>query len=303
MTSAPFAGGGNTGGFNASGLDSGTTINQNPQTYRPGGPLGTSSANPFLANFPAGTSMPPFWSGRGAVAKNFLTDPGEGPSYGGSSAPVPSSASPEGYSGNGMTFQGGAPNASGLAGLNPANLFGFGGVPGSNSDIFGNTYPTGVGSALTAFLGSGAGFNPEVINALWQSMQPQIQQGEANVTESFGAQGLGDSSAAAYGQAQYQAQVADAYGSLVSQMYEQSVNNYMSVLTSGHSFAPQPSGIGALIGGAGALAGGIGSLYHSGIFGNSTNNNNQTAPVPSGGSGNQYPVPSGGGSGDGPGDY
>jgi len=112
-------------------------------------------------------------------------------------------------------------------------------------------YPSAIAGLLAEFLASGAGFNPAAIQSLLAALQPGVARGEANIMEQFGAEGLGASSPAAIGMGDFLSQVSLDEGQIISQMYEQSVQDYMQVLMSGKK-GSQTSGLGALLGGAGA---------------------------------------------------
>ena len=94
-------------------------------------------------------------------------------------------------------------------------------------------YPSGVGTAMAEFLQGGAGFNPQIAQWLIQSMQPQFAEGQANLMEQFGTTGGAAGSGSQLGLAGYEAQTNAAIGGLLSQMYEQSVSNYMNMLMGG----------------------------------------------------------------------
>ena len=127
-------------------------------------------------------------------------------------------------------------------------------------------FPKGVANALVNFMQSGAGFNQDVVNQMIQSLNPQVQQGQANIMEQFGAQGLRNSSPAAYGLGTFEAQTQAAYQQIFSQMYEQSVQNYMQVLMGGqpHVDASPLQQFTGIAGGIGSLLSGIGALKGSG---------------------------------------
>lgn len=88
----------------------------------------------------------------------------------------------------------------------------------------------GMAQALTQLLASGMGYSPQAVQALLASLQPQIARGKADIMEQFGSAGLGQSSAAAIGLGDFESQVALNEGQLISNLYEQSVQNYMQVL-------------------------------------------------------------------------
>ena len=98
----------------------------------------------------------------------------------------------------------------------------------------------GIGTAMSEFLMSGAGFNPAVAQAMVASLQPQFAQNQANLMGQFGAQGLAGGSPAALGMAALGSQETLDVGSILSGMYEQSVQNYMNMLTQGKSYVGPP---------------------------------------------------------------
>jgi len=93
-----------------------------------------------------------------------------------------------------------------------------------------HVYGKGIGSALYQFLTTGAGYNPNVVEAEIQQMQPQIQRGYNTLQEQFAAAGAGGSSAAGIGGADYLSQVTADENALFAQQYEQAINNYMNIL-------------------------------------------------------------------------
>jgi hypothetical protein len=99
-------------------------------------------------------------------------------------------------------------------------------------------YKGGTGTALAQFLSSGAGYNPAVANALIAALQPQFQQQQAQLMEQFGSHGLAEGSPAAYGLSNLFAQENLDVGQLLSGLYEQSVSNYLSVLSGGKVTQP-----------------------------------------------------------------
>jgi hypothetical protein len=123
---------------------------------------------------------------------------------------------------------------------------------------------------LAAFIANGAGYNPQVAQSLLAALQPGIERGQANIMEQFGAEGLGSSSAAAIGLGDFMSQATLDEGQILSNLYEQSVQNYMQVLLSGKEQPSQLGGIGALLGGAGSLAKSLGQLIPSGGSGSSS---------------------------------
>jgi len=149
------------------------------------------------------------------------------------------------------TFPGGtstAPMSSTVDSATPfgnlSQLLGFGN--GTNNPLHDLTkafekagFSSGIGGELANFLQSGAGFNPQVLQALFAAMQPQIQRGEADIMEQFSNMGLRSGSPAGVGLGDYLSQVNLNEGQIAAQMYEQSVQNYLSVLLAGKGNAPK----------------------------------------------------------------
>ena len=130
---------------------------------------------------------------------------------------------------------------SGLGGANLYNLLGGGsgsGVPGNTGQSFAGLdkafrqagIPGGIAALLTGFEQSGAGFNPQVAQAMIAAMGPYVAKGRADIAEQFGSAGLGMSSPAALGLAGFESQVNLDIGQIFAGMYEQSVQNYLGVL-------------------------------------------------------------------------
>jgi hypothetical protein len=135
------------------------------------------------------------------------------------------------------------------AGAVPSGPIGAGSAPGSpgtgsNSTAFNMTpqgwqslwnnlkklYGTGVAGTLIQFLEGGAGFNQQALNNLFASLQPGIEQGQENIMEQFSAMGDRFGSPAAAGLANFESQVNLNEGQLETQMYETSINDYLSIL-------------------------------------------------------------------------
>lgn len=202
------------------GLNAGANLSGSNNTGLTGGVTGSGTISPL-----GGTSNP------------FTTPP----STAGTSTPGLTSPYSSPYDTSGAT--------SAVAGLGP----GAGGTnPGTGSGAFGFTgsdlassiqasgVKGGAGTALADFLNTGAGYSPQVAQALIAAMQPQIAAGRANTMEQFGATGQADSSVAALGLADYNSQTNLAVGQLLSGLYEQSVQNYMQTLTAMKNTPRQP---------------------------------------------------------------
>jgi hypothetical protein len=229
-TPAPFVGGGNPSGANTPGASGG------------GSAVG-SVPNPLIPSYPTGTAMPDMSNSvmKGAVADPFPAN---------TAGTIPTSLGAPTNSVNG-----------------PAAALGFqGGNLDSITQAFkGAGFSQGIASLLTTFLSSGAGFNPQIAQALINALQPQISRGTAQIQEQFGAEGLGSSSPAAIGMGDFLSQVNLNEGQIFAQEQEQAIQNYMNVLLAGKQQPKQPSGAGALLGGIGSLASSIPGL--AGVFG------------------------------------
>lgn len=171
----------------------------------------------------------------------------------------------------------GIPTTSALAGLSPTpsgspTVVG----PGQSGSIGGLStqdlleafrkagYSSGDATLIAQFLEGGAGYSPQVAQAMIAALGPQIEQGQANILEQFGSQGLRMSSPAAYGMASFNSQVVLDEGQILSQLYEQSVQNYMEVIMAGKRGGTQPTTFGSLMAGGGIASGLAGAGSASG---------------------------------------
>jgi len=283
-----------------------------------GGSMG-GTTNPFLptSNGP-GMSMPA-WGANGSLPN--ITQTQSNP-YGNPNMYMPA-ASSSGGSTPSMPFNG-SPTSSGLP-----NLSGGTGTSGSGSGALGvgainnsqglqrelgKQFGTGIGGMLFNFLQGGAGYNPQVLQMLYQQQLPQIQQGAQNVMEQFSATGNRFGSPAGVGLGNYYSQVQGNLGAESAQLYEQSLQNYMNVMMELGKYgyetsANSPSiwdeiagglGIGSSVLGALGGVGGIQSLFGGGSTQNFNPGGSYSGPaVPGYGGGS-----SGGGGGSfGGGDY
>ena len=177
----------------------------------------SSGVNPMLAYSNLPTS---------ATATNPFDPTSVVPTFGANSGPYQSTS----LTGTGGTATGGTSTGIAGAGLGGA----FSGMTQSGYDNFlhelNKTYGEGVGSLIASFLESGAGFNQDAINNIFAALQPGINQGEQNLMQQFSTSGNRFGSGAQIGTADYLSQVNLNEGQIESQMYEQSVSNYMNVL-------------------------------------------------------------------------
>ncbi len=99
--------------------------------------------------------------------------------------------------------------------------------------------PSGLANLMTQFMLNGAGYNPQVLQQMIASLQPQVNRGEANIMEQFGSEGMGMSSPAAIGMGDFLSQVNLNEGQMATQLYESAVQNYMQMLTGGSGYQSQ----------------------------------------------------------------
>ena len=141
-------------------------------------------------------------------------------------------------------------------------------------------YGEGLGALMYQFLQGGAGFNQDAINNLFAALQPGVERGTESLMNQFSASGNRFGSGAQIGLADYLSQVNLNEGQIESQMYEQAIQNYMSVLQGVSSQSLQQketSGsildtIASLLPGGGALAS---------LFGGMKTSGSSSVPVPS----------------------
>lgn len=127
-------------------------------------------------------------------------------------------------------YYGGSASAVPMTGQSVNNILGSGTNWNDMQNTLGKIYGSGPASAIISFLQSGAGYNPQVAQALIQQMQPQIEQGQQQIAEEFGNAGLRFGSPAALGMADYNSQVQGNIGAMMSNLYENSVQNYQNML-------------------------------------------------------------------------
>ena len=130
------------------------------------------------------------------------------------------------------------------------------------------TYGDGTAHAILDFLTTGAGFNQDAINNLFASLQPGIERGTESLMNQFSATGNRFGSGAEIGLGDYLSQVQLNEGEIETQMYEQSINDYMNTLLGVGSKVAQtkansPSLLDTISGALGvgsSAAGGVSSL-------------------------------------------
>jgi len=151
----------------------------------------------------------------------------------------------------------GAPGATGKAGYPTGTIAGasFADIGKGLSEA---GYKGGTANLLAAFLTSGAGYNPAVANALIAQLGPSIERGEENIVEQFSAMGNRFGTPAAVGLGDYGASVNLNIGEILSSLYEQSIQNYLTVLTGAKTPQKQSSGV---LGFLGQLAGAAATAY------------------------------------------
>jgi hypothetical protein len=181
----------------------------------PSGPGGSSTYNHFLSPSPI---TPQLGSSPFSMGTQAAQTPGAGAVPSGSAAGTP--YVPSGATAN-LISAGIAPSAGA-------------GWTGSLQDLVKGFEASGMtrqmASLLGQFLMGGAGYNPQVANALIAQMQPSIERGQENLLEQFSAGGNRFGSGAQIGLGDYLANTNLDIGSVLSNLYEQSVQNYMNAL-------------------------------------------------------------------------
>lgn len=196
---------------------------------------------------PGGTNQPNIWAdfakgfnfGNGGMFNGFnqsaIPAGSQGQASGGfngvpgmpSSTGVPGSNFPA----NGTTTFGSNFFGSGNTNSIPGASSGFPGLPQVQGSVFKDLYGHGVGDALQQFLNSGAGFNQNVVNAEMNAAMPLQARGVADIMNAMGSHGLSGSSTAAIGVGDFESQFNAQLENMFAQQYEQSVQNYLKVLT------------------------------------------------------------------------
>ncbi len=204
--------------------------------------------SPFGLNFPGGANTSPMTSTMSAAPGTTATSPG-----GTDINSLIQNIFSQGFAANNVGpgqmgspggAQGGPAQGGGLGGFNLASMFGLGSGDPNAAHNFVKAmhkagFSSGVAGQLWNFLQSGAGFNPQVAQAMIDAMQPQVKRGEADILEQFGSKGLGMSSAAAIGLGDYLSQVNLNEQAIFAQMIEQATQNYMQVLMGGKGNPPK----------------------------------------------------------------
>lgn len=106
----------------------------------------------------------------------------------------------------------------------------FPGLPNIDPKALDKIYGKGVGSALAAFINSGAGFNPAVMQAQLNAAKPIEAKTLSKMQTMFGDTGSAYSSTAAIGYGDFESQFNAALQGEFAQEYQQSVQNYLNVL-------------------------------------------------------------------------
>jgi hypothetical protein len=203
----------------------------------------TSGANPFLTqpNLPSGAPLtnpydpssvvPTSGTTTGPMAPPNPTAPPSLPTFG---------ANTGGYT-SGSLLPGGTGGASGtgIQNLNPQQLK-------SMQSELSKTYGSGTASAIMQFLQGGAGFNQQSVNNLLAALQPGYNRAQENLIEQFSTSGNRFGSGAQIGLADLQSQEQLNIGQIESQMYQQSIQDYIGTLmgagqTSAKRIASSPS--------------------------------------------------------------
>src|SRR5271154_1061622 len=211
----------------------------------------TSGTNPIIppTNLPSGAPQTNAYAPGSVVPTSASTTTG----VGGGQVPV-FGANSGGYTSTSLTGGSGTGANAGSSGTGLANL-----TPSQTSAMqreLSKTYGSGLASAIMQFLQGGAGFNQNAVNNIFAALQPGINTGEENLMEQFSASGNRFGSGAQIGLADYLSQVNLNEGQIESQLYEQSIQDYMSTLlgTSGQTaqrIASTPSTLDTVLGALG----------------------------------------------------
>lgn len=191
---------------------------------------------PGAAN-PGGSqiSMPAPFSGSGAGGQNpYLPMNSTQPQ------PVASSANPYagsfgayGFNPTGTTTPGGGTTVAPSTNIGTTGT----GSTASNTNSsalsrnLDKTFGAGIGGMLQNFLTSGAGYNPQVLQQLFAQLQPQFANQQQNLLQQFSASGNRFGSGAQTGYADLLGQQSLTEGDVAANLYEQSIQNFMSIIT------------------------------------------------------------------------
>lgn len=204
---------------------------------------GAQPSNPYMPPVPGLSATNPTSNNPYAVLSPNSPVPASGsptstfPAYGspyGSTA-VPGSVSPTSTGAPGSGIVGSGTGSGGTTPGSPSSTY-------TNSNLLRNlqhTYGQGIGSSLYNFLNSGAGYNSQVLSAMVAQLQPQFTQQQNTLLDQFSAGGERFGSSAQVGESNLMSQQNLEVGSIASNLYEQSINNYMSVLMGSASGAEQ----------------------------------------------------------------
>jgi hypothetical protein len=179
------------------------------------GSASSSGSNPLLPSPGTSNSAP---GSTNPLTAGFPTSPGSAvPTFGANTGAYPSTTNLGGVTTGGNPVSGVGDITSRQQGRSLGELQ--------------SMYGEGLGSLMYQFLQGGAGFNEGAVNNLLASLQPGIERGEENLMTQFSATGNRFGSGAEIGLGDYLSQVNLNEGQIVSQMYEQSIQNYLQTLT------------------------------------------------------------------------
>ena len=222
----------------------------------PQGAVSTSATSGFPASFPTNTNTGGFSANLGGYT----------------SAPLPGSspgAAPPGLPGGGTGTLG---TGSGFS--PPGGVIGLGNLTPNQQDKLlknlNNTFGKGYGPLIYSFLQGGAGYNQQAINNLVAGLQPGFERQSQNLLQQFSAGGNRFGSGAQIGLGDLASQQQLQVGELETQMYEQSVQDFMNVMMglaapTAKRVASTPSLFDQIAGGIGAAASIIGAPFTGGL--------------------------------------
>ena len=184
-----------------------TGTGSNIPTY-PQGAVSTSATSGMPATY---TGLLPYQSGNGTYSTG-----------------VPGGASTPSVPATSLGTSQGAGSVGGVA-----QSLGFPTNNKGQNNLFKNlqkTYGAGIATTLMNFLSSGAGYNQTAINNLVAGLQPGFNLDQQNLLQNFSAGGNRFSSGAQLGLSNLEGQEQLDVGQLETQMYEQSVQDYINVM-------------------------------------------------------------------------
>jgi len=157
---------------------------------------------------------------------------------------------------------------SGIGGINNMTSTDIGRLFNSLKGTFGD----GTAHAILDFLTSGAGFNQQAVDNLFAALQPGYERAQENLMQQFSTSGNRFGSGAQIGLADLMSQEQLNMGQIETQMYEQSINDYINTLLSvsdknAQRYASSPGLMGTLSSAIPLISGAAGAASAAGVGG------------------------------------